>query len=55
MGENFGEVLKLIGYIAIAIVIGAVGILIKESIGGIFDLLTIVLGWGFLIWMWIKK
>lgn len=55
MGENFCEVLKLIGYIAIAVVIGAVGILAKESIGWMFDLLAIVLGWGFLIWMWIKK
>ena len=55
MGDKFGEILKLIGYIALVVVIGTVGICIKESIGGIFDFLLIILGWGFLVWMWIKK
>ena len=55
MGDNFDEVLKLIGYIALVVAIGAVGVCIKESIGGVFDIVSIILGWGFLAWIWTKK
>lgn len=55
MGDNFDEVLKLIGYIALVVAIGAVGVCIKESIGGMFDIISIILGWGFLAWIWTKN
>lgn len=52
MSGNFGEALKLVGYIAITVVIGAIGIAIKESVGGIFEIAIIIIGWAALIWIW---
>ena len=49
------DILEVIGYIAIAVVVGVIGICIKESVGWLFDALIIVLGWGFLIWIWTKN
>lgn len=54
MEDNFSEILKVIGYIAATVVIGLIGISIKEAVGGIFDIAIVVIGWIALIWLLIK-
>ena len=55
MGIDFEDILKVIGCIAIMVAIGFIGIRIKEAIGWLFDLLCIIGGWAFLIWIWTRK
>ena len=54
MGNDFKDILEVIGYIAVMVVIGLVGIRIKEAIGWSLDIICIIGGWALLIWFLIK-